>query len=92
MKALYNPQEKRRYKIKNGIGFFRQIRDYDMAKETKPILLCNCKAQICCGKFLQIKTWQKFCQWEEVRLKHATDITLEINIYESSRHKNKSKS
>ena len=81
---LYNPSQKRKYRIKDSVGFFKQIRDYDMAKETKPILLCECKMQVCYGKFLQIKVWQKFCQWEEVRLGHATDISLEDNIYDKT--------
>jgi len=81
-KPLYNPQEKRKYNIKDSIGFFRKIRDYDLEGKTKPVLVCHCKAQTCCGKFLKMKMWQKHCQWEEVRLGHATDISLEINIYD----------
>lgn len=40
------------------------------------ILECNCKNQVCCGKFLKIKPWQKVCQWECIRLGIATDMSL----------------
>lgn len=37
---------------------------------------CNCKRQICCGKFLKIRSWQKYCQWECVRLGISEDMSL----------------
>jgi hypothetical protein len=48
---------------------------------TRPILYCLCEKQTCSGKFLQIKHWQRYCQWECLRLGLATRMDLKYNIY-----------
>lgn len=48
---------------------------------TRPILNCLCEKQTCSGKFLQIKHWQIYCQWESLRLALATKMDLKYNIF-----------
>lgn len=48
---------------------------------TKPILSCLCEKQTCSGKYLKIKHWQNWCQWECLRLGFASRMDLKHNIF-----------
>lgn len=48
---------------------------------TKTIHICTCEGNQCSGRFLKIKHWQKYCQWECLKLGYATQMNLKYNIF-----------
>lgn len=56
---------------------FRQfLREVAKRQKVTPTVVhdCNCKAQICKGKFVRKFEWQIYCQWEMIRLEIIENV------------------